>query len=182
MQYIPSVNLDTLLGCGLGAAARERLLGQMAATPRYSDPLPHNWVVGEGARAIRIDRVDKRFDRDVDEAKGYWGRATRGYLHLLGYHACLPIAADGLPAAMGGECATPCGRCADGCSYLPKGGAPCAACLACGECVSAHAAQTPGGSDVVPCQKTYKSMHQARKVWGTWQQADQKWLSRSGGH
>jgi hypothetical protein len=187
LQFIPSVNMDTLLGAGLSSAQRLRLLSQMMATPRYSDPLPHNWVVGLGGRAIRIDKVDRRYDEDVDEGKGYWGTSTRGYLHLLGHHLCLPIGSNGVPEALSAaesaslsgagckaaEC-TRCWRCCGG-AYLPKGSQPCTACLACAQCVGSLAVSQP--TDLTDttrarCQQTYPSMHRARKVWGKWKKAD----------
>lgn len=191
LQYIPSVNLDTLLGAGLSENGRVRLLGQMIATPRYSDPLPHNWIVGPGAQALRIDKIDKRYDKDVDESKGYWGRSTRGYLHLLAHHLCLPVGQDGLPLAFtdakwgfNGTCETACRQCV-WCSYLPKGSPPCSPCATCGQCLSFAAerfsSDTPpesrDASDPAPrCQVTYASMHQARAVWAKWEKQDNKFL------
>lgn len=188
LQYIPSVNLDTLLGAGIAAPARLRLLADMVRTPRYSDPLPHNWVVGRGGRAIRIDRVDKRYDRDVDETKGYWGVSTRGYLHLLGHHLCLPLdQKQGVPAAMASSaCAESCvsGCCGDAaCSYTDKGKAPCFACMACGTCVEEHAQEERNNNGNrnskednydYYCHVEYPSMHAARKIWAKWRKTDEK--------
>ena len=98
LQYMPSLNLDTVLGAGVDEATRMRFLGAMLATARYSDPLPHNWVIAHGGLPVRIDRVDERYDRDVDETKGYWGVSTHGYVRLLAHHLCLPLGPDGLPA------------------------------------------------------------------------------------
>ena len=178
LQYIPSINLDTMLGMGLEVGLRERLLGQMIATPRYSDPLPHNWVLSGGGVVARIDKVDLRYDRKVDESKGYWGRSTRGYLHLLGYHLCLDIDRLGLPSVLLTEsCALNCKACAGECSYLPKATTPCDQCVRCGECVGNHGEEAISAVDFVvrpqpKCQKSYNSMDAARKVWKKWEKAD----------
>lgn len=182
LQYIPSLNLDTLLGLGLSKRLRYQLLGQMIATPRYSDPLPHNWVLGGGGRLLRIDKVDEGYDAKVDEAKGYWGVSTRGYLHLLTYHLCLPTAPNGMPAvaAHSAACyAEHCRPCATTCSYLPKGTGPCEACRKCGlECIG-KAAPTDDGvlrAAVEPkCQMTYSSMDSARRVWRRWRKDDERY-------
>jgi hypothetical protein len=152
LQYIPSTNLDTLLGAGVSIEQRVRWFAAMVATPRYSDPLPHNWVVGLGGRVLRIDKVDLRYDSRVDEGQAWWGRSTRGYLRLLAYHMCLPILAApdaaiakawaGIPVAFVAEpvCRTACETCASSaCSYLPKGTAPCGDCLGCSRCVDDNA-------------------------------------------
>jgi hypothetical protein len=184
LQYIPSVNLDTLLGAGLGEGDRTRLLGQMIATPRYSDPLPHNWIVGLGGRALRIDKVDKRYDGAVDEAKGYWGVSTRGYLHLLGHHLCLAISPEGVPrplefagaAQNASQCRKSCRTCWKCCSYLPKASSPCPACRHCGSCAESSIGDAPNDRGATTphalCQHTYASMHAARKVWGKWRASD----------
>lgn len=180
LQYVHSVNLDTLLGAGLDVALRRDFLGQMITSPRYSDPLPHNWVVAGGGRLERIDKVDLRYDRDVDESKGYWGHSTLGYLHLFAHHLCLDVAPTGLPAvAETPPCRPQCRTCAATCSYLPKASEPCAACLACGQCIRLAAA-TPAEASrqelegSVKCQKTYSSMHAARRVWKGWEKSDKK--------
>eukprot|EP00658_Telonema_sp_P-2_P036001 TRINITY_DN26105_c0_g1_i2.p1 TRINITY_DN26105_c0_g1~~TRINITY_DN26105_c0_g1_i2.p1 ORF type:complete len:172 (-),score=0.82 TRINITY_DN26105_c0_g1_i2:191-706(-) len=167
-----------------------QLLGHMIATPRYSDPLPHNWVIGGGGRVLRIDKIDARYDSKVDESKGYWGRSTRGYIHLLTYHLCIPISGDTeLPLALFedhneegpssmAQCPQACRTCADTCSYLPKGSVPCKACVSCGmECLGGQVfrqlqkSYSASKSKNVPmsCQKTYPSMHAARKVWAKWE-------------
>lgn len=200
LQYIHSLNLDTLLGAGLATPLRRQLLGQMIASPRYSDPLPHNWVVSGGGVVERIDKVDLRYDRDVDESKGYWGHSTRGYLHLLTAHLCLDVAPNGLPSVVedrgaavrsnnnaSSSCRALCRSCAKGCAYLPKGTVPCPACLDCGSCIEAISRSSTTSSTVVTdessvrekdgsvhCQLKYSSMHAARSVWKAWERADRK--------
>jgi hypothetical protein len=185
LQYLHSFNLDHLLGAGLDLPQRLEFFGQMLQTPRYSDPLPHNWVLGGAGRLQRIDKVDLRYDRDVDESKGYWGHSTRGYLHLLGVHLCIPLGADGLPMAlreMNRSCQQRCVACSCKCSYLPKGQVPCPSCMQCGECLREHAfsAQLLGSVDTsrLPrkCQKLYSSMDSARKEWRRWERADARYI------
>ena len=198
LQYLASINLDTLLGAGLSEPARIRLLGDMIATPRYSDPLPHNWVVTEG-RAVRIDKVDLAYDAKVDEKKGYWGRSTRGYLRLLTEHLCLPPSADGSPSPFlrldddtvpdgsGEACVEVCRNCIDLCSYLPKG-SMCRDCARCGGCVRGLGLRLQGAviehdpegfAKVQTCQKTYSSMHAAVKQWAKWERSDNAALARA---
>lgn len=180
LQYIHSLNLDTLLGAGLALPLRQQVLGQMIMSPRYSDPLPHNWVVSGGGVVERIDKIDLRYDRDVDESKGYWGHSTRGYLHLLTEHLCLEVALNGLPAIAESNttCRSYCRQCARDCSYLPKATVPCGMCLQCGMCIQASAAPSSSGESVASgnlhCQKKYATMHAARSVWKGWERADRK--------
>lgn len=177
LEYLPSLNLDTILGAGVGEEMRARLFGQMIATPRYSDPLPHNWVVVGQGRVVRIDKEDRRYDRNVNENLGYWGHSTRGYVHLFGHHLCLPLTPTGVPKmTFGDSCAGRCRSCLADCSYLPKGTMPCAACLQCGlTCIEGALKMTQGSrtAAVEPmCQKTYSSMHSAVAVWKKWEAAD----------
>jgi hypothetical protein len=185
LQYIHSLNLDTLLGAGLAVPLRQQILGKMIASPRYSDPLPHNWVVSGGGVIERIDKIDLRYDKDVDENKGYWGHSTRGYLHLFAEHLCLRVAPNGLPSVAEDDptCRRLCRQCARECSYLPKATQPCRVCVECSECiqtqsyqasnhaVSASASEKDGS---LHCQKKYSSMHAARNVWKSWERADRK--------
>ncbi|CUG88960.1 membrane-associated protein, putative [Bodo saltans] len=185
LQYIHSLNLDTLLGAGLAVPLRQQILGKMITSPRYSDPLPHNWVVSGGGIIERIDKVDLRYDKDVDESKGYWGHSTRGYLHLFTEHLCLQVAPNGLPGIAEGDenCRSLCRRCARECSYLPKASLPCSACMQCGNCIqrsslrpqsSAHTSSSAEAQGSLHCQKKYSSMHAARNVWKGWERADRK--------
>lgn len=186
LQYIHSINLDTLLGVGVDEVTRMGFLGQMIATPRYSDPLPHNWVVGGGGRVLRIDKVDRRYDGKVDEGKMYWGRSSAGYMHLLAYHLCIPVGSQfELPAVLyedlsvlegrSTRCPAACERCGDSCSYLPKGSSPCEECNVCGSlCIGNQAVEylrlkRKGPSTPQSCQMTYPSMHAARKLWAKWE-------------
>lgn len=192
LQYLHSLNLDTLLGAGLSDSVRIRLLGEMIATPRYSDPLPHNWVVASGGKVQRIDKVDAAYDAKVDEAKGYWGRSTRGYLHLLTYHLCLPVNPDGSPSPflrLEEECLNICKVCLESCSYLPKGSI-CPDCTKCGnDCIRPIALTLQSAAlkldlehfaKVSLCQKTYSSMHAARKVWAKWEKEDAAGIGQLG--
>ncbi|RNF27397.1 uncharacterized protein Tco025E_00327 [Trypanosoma conorhini] len=194
LQYIPSVSVDSLLGMGISHYERLRLLGGMIATPRYSDPLPHNWMVGNehgnasGGSVFRIDKVDRRFDAMVAEERNYWGRATRGYLHLLAYHLCLPLSGSGTPAVFGAldtASRQACRACVETCSYLPKGTTPCSACRLCGAAVVNYAAgnttldghprhmHRPAQVER-PCARSYRSYHDAQAVWEKWRREDNR--------
>ena len=183
LQYLHSINLDHLLGAAIDFPQRLGFLGQMLMTPRYSDPLPHNWVLGGSGKLRRIDKVDLRYDRDVDESKGYWGHSTRGYMHLLAVHLCVPVRGDGLPAVVthvNASCRRDCIDCACTCSYEDKGMLPCEYCRQCGRCLMEYAetnAHVLANDEVLPpkkCQKSYSSMDSARREWRRWEKADAK--------
>jgi len=179
LQYIHSVNLDTLLGAGLTERQRVHLLGQMLRTPRYSDPLPHNWVLSGSGELRRIDKVDLRYDSKVNERLNYWGVSTRGYMRLLATHLCLPVGKDGLaaviPLVLNQTCHRQCIHCACNCSYLPKGSRPCTACMSCGDCLlDQRGTLNNRRASAKFCQKTYSTMDKARREWKTWERADAK--------
>jgi hypothetical protein len=144
LQYIVCMTLDTILSMGVTRVVAERLWGQMLSIPYYSDPLPHNWILVGGGVVQRIDKYDPVYDKKRPEMQQYWSKATRGYLHLLGFHLCLPINVTlGLPAIVDHpSCRRSCFKCAKTCSYVPKGRSACAYCVDCGKCVTSVALVT----------------------------------------
>eukprot|EP00760_Papus_ankaliazontas_P006590 PhM_4_TR13100/c0_g1_i1/m.65083 len=176
LSYIPSINVNTLLSMGVPRSIRERFLSYMIETPRYSDPMPHNWLLCRGGRVERIDKVDKRYDQDVDESTAFWGRTTVGYLRLLTDNLCLGQdinAAVGLPKLYTTK-GTPqfcssCSLCASTCSYLPKGSDVCESCIECGACIREKATNPSTGAAPTQCKFPYTTWHGGIKVWKKWE-------------
>lgn len=177
-SYVPSINVNTLLSIGIKSGMSLRIYAMMVATPRYSDPMPHNWLVGRGGNVLRIDKVDKRYDQDVSEHDYFWGKSTVGYLRLLTENLCL--VADpkiGIPKLALAQCKVACGLCASSCSYVPKGTAVCAACLSCSECIAAEGhrlsiiapfLQVAGGAPK-KCKFPYKTFTGGNRIWRRWE-------------
>ena len=185
MSYIPHVNAETLGALGLSLRQRVRLLGQQLGVSRYPDPMLHNWVWAGGG-VQRIDRVDKRYERDVNESATYWGQATVGYLTLLSDNLCMARRGSGFPSALPEACGQACGCCISTCSYAPvcpaqtspycEWGRPvCGACLECSRCLQDPRHTLPAAavaaSPPVPTQcpfNKYKTWSGAVKVWRKW--------------
>ncbi|KAJ9467885.1 hypothetical protein DIPPA_20225 [Diplonema papillatum] len=182
MAFVPHVNLETLGALGLTPVQKVRVLAEQVATPRYPDPFPHNWIWN--GRISRIDKVDHRYEQDVDEAATYWGADTLGYLTLLSDNLCMAQLKSGFPKAML-PCKAPCGCCAATCSYKPKptktpkrstwGQPVCAACLACSQCMLDNveeAAEHNGAADKAQCPfEKYTNWNAAVKLWKKWASA-----------
>ena len=153
LQYLASISFETMLHLGVDDGTRLQMFGDMVASPRYLDPLPHNWVVTEG-RVVRIDKTDDALEESMQESRHAWSNSTAGYLGYLASHLCLPataptptpdiggglllpspflrlgraVAADG----SGEQCSAVCRRCVERCSYLPRG-VLCDDCARCGD-------------------------------------------------
>ncbi|KAH9588771.1 hypothetical protein LSM04_006220 [Trypanosoma melophagium] len=194
LQYVPSVAVDSLLAAGLSLYDRQLLFAAMLTTPRYPDPLPHNWMVGNptasgmGGRAFRIDRYDERFSAAVAEEQNYWATSTRGYMRLLSHHICLSTHRDGIPLVLYDlepAARATCRTCINKCSYFPKGSAPCGACVLCAAALARYTRSNlllegnPRNqrglqlSAMSSCIRQYRNYHTARAVWESWRRKEQ---------
>ena len=174
MSFIPHINLETILALGVTEEQRVIFLGEQLATPRYPDPMVHNWIWSRGS-VMRIDKVDLRYEKDVDESKTYWGQSTLGYVTLLGDNLCLPDIKSGLPEVMSTRCES-CHCCVLTCSYAPlcPNSPPCVwdqpVCSSCLECKVCLAENNPRKSTIVQCPfQKYSSWGKATKLWKKWE-------------
>ena len=197
MSYIPHFNLETLSSLGLTHAQRMTFLAQQLATPRYPDPMVHNWVWAGGGLQ-RIDKIDKRYEKDVNETATYWGTDSVGYLTLLSDNLCLPKLPSQFPSSIRRDCARSCGCCGTSCSYAPKCKPPsphcewgtkvCELCMECSRCLikgRSAGVYTPLQANLQCPFNKYKTWSGATKVWSKWKKdtikhkATELWFTES---